>query len=440
LVRGSTLLKLLGVAGVVVLVAGAGAAGACHFTNLNCHLRQHSHANPLNPTSSAISLPDGFSAETVASGFQLPTDFAFLPDGRILVAEKVGIVKLVENGKVADKPLIDLRNRVNSQFFRGLMSVDVDPDFAKNHFVYVVYTVNRHATDPKSPTFVRVSRFTLSDGSTAGGEKVIIGAAGSKTGSCTTLPASTDCVPSDVDHIGADIAFGRDGTLFISTGDGGGQERVEATAFRAQDADALGGKVLHVTRDGRGLPSNPFYTGDVSANRSKVWVIGLRNPFRLTLAPGTDLPIVGEVGWTTFDEIDAAPAGANLGWPCYEGTGRTREYESTSFCKAMYHRATPVRAPTISLAHGASSSVTGGVFYTGSAYPSEYRGSYFYGDWAQGWIRYVRIDPSTGRATGRSTDFAGNAGGPVAFQMGPDGNLYYLSIGNGDVRRFAYTG
>ena len=64
-----------------------------------------------------------------------------------------------------------------------------------------------------------------------------------------------------MDHNGSDIAFARDGTLFISTGDGGGEERVEQVALRAQSVYMLNGKVLHVDRDGRGLPDNPFWNG-----------------------------------------------------------------------------------------------------------------------------------------------------------------------------------
>lgn len=106
--------------------------------------------------------------------------------------------------------------------------------------------------------------------------------------------------------------------------------------MRVQDLDSLAGKILHVTRAGMGVPSNPFWTGDARANRSKVWAYGLRNPFRLALRPVTSVPYVGDVGWDDFEEIDVAPRGAKLGWPCYDGRTRARFYRRTEICRRVY--------------------------------------------------------------------------------------------------------
>jgi Glucose / Sorbosone dehydrogenase len=246
---------VIALAGGLLLIVGGGAGvvGVCKLTSVECYYLLH--GDPLEQTSGTISLADGFSTEVVASGLDLPTAFDFLPDGRILVGEKKGLVRLIEDGEVASTPVLDLREKVNSALYRGLMAVAVDPDFDQNRFVYVVYSARREGVDSKKATYVVVSRFVLS-GASAGGERVILGSDGQKTGDCAKLPATADCLPSDVDHIGADIAFARDGTLFVSTGDGGGHERVEETAFSAQDVDSLAGKILRVTRDGRGLASN----------------------------------------------------------------------------------------------------------------------------------------------------------------------------------------
>ncbi len=230
-----------------------------------------------------------------------------------------------------------------------------------------------------------------------------------------------DSIPSEVDHIGADIAFAPDGTLFVSTGDGGGEEHVEPTAFRAQSIDALGGKVLHVTRDGAGLESNPFYAGDTDANRSKVWAYGLRNPFRLTVSANGALPVVGDVGWDHAEELDTAPAGANLGWPCLEGRDRTEQYESTSRCTSFYDHGPP-RHPIVVYLHPSAESVTGGLFYRANAYPARYRNVYFFADWLRGWLRYARID-ATGGLVGGPDDFGTGFAGPVAMRVGRDGLL-----------------
>ncbi|MEX1263524.1 MAG: PQQ-dependent sugar dehydrogenase [Actinomycetota bacterium] len=441
LIRRLSLPQLVLFAATVLFVGGAGVVAACKTPEIDCNLLvpEFFKKTPLTITDvvqGEIALPAGFTTETVASGLDQPVTFDFLPDGRILIGERSGLVRLAEQGRLAEQPILDLRARVATEYWRGLVALAVDPDFEVNAFVYVVYAV-RPTGDPKSATVVRVSRFALTETS-AGEEVVILGAGGDKTDSCTALPSSADCLPSDVDHIGADIAFGDDGTLFISTGDGGGLEAVEETAFRAQDIDALGGKILHVTRDGLGLETNPFFAGDPSANRSKVWAVGLRNPFRLTLT-SAGLPIVADVGWRVTDEIDAAPAGVNLGWPCYEGEARTMEYEATTQCQALYQEAAVPRGPLIVLPHPDASSVIGGVIYDGDAYPDEYRGSYFYGDWGFSWIRHVRVDPQSGELDGKPQPFAEAAGGPTAFHIGPDGLLYVLSLNHGKVHRIDYS-
>lgn len=446
--RGTPLGRILLIGGIVLLVAGGGAAGACKLA-LDCHLARPAPGGELGavakPTEGDAKLPAGLSEETVVEGLTFPTSFAFLPDGRVLVAERDGVLRLSTPGGVTEPTsALDLRGRVATAGYRGLVAVEVDPEFEENGFVYVIYSVAPRSApvDAKDATVVRVSRFVMHgnvvDPAT---ERVLVGSVDPPTGSCTDLPPTADCLPSDVDHIGGDLVFADDGSLFVTTGDGGGNDReVETTALRAQSADALGGKILRITRDGKGLPSNPFFRGDESANRAKVWAVGLRNPFRMTLTPGAGLPVVGEVGSHAFDEISLAPRGANLGWPCYEGTVRAPTYKGVAECAAMYRMpARSTTAPVLAFAHDGTISVTGGVFNTGDVYPDSYRGVYVYGDWALSTISVVRIDRS-GKAVGGSRPFATEAGGPVQFRLGPEGLLYYLSLNNGELRRIVPTG
>lgn len=107
-----------------------------------------------------------------------------------------------------------------------------------------------------------------------------------------TAPASTefvvlDDIPADYgEHMGGNVKFAPDGSIFLSTGDEATAATVDDAALRAQDLDSLAGKVLHITPSGQGLPTNPFCTnGDVGANRWKVWAYGLRNAFRFNLRP-----------------------------------------------------------------------------------------------------------------------------------------------------------
>ncbi len=434
--------------GAFVLV-GAGAAGACKLTSLNCHLHRATDPEPgLEPTSGEIALPEGFSGHVVAADLATPTDFDFLPDGRMLVAERSGLVKLFAGDGSSWTPALDLRRRMSIAGFRGLMTVAVDPDFGQNGYVYVSYTprpVGAIATSA-APTHVEVSRFTMR-GDHAEDEHVLVGAHPNAKGSCAGLPRAADCLPSQVDHIGTGIAFDRDGTLFVSTGDGGGAEldgggagQIEQIALGAQNVDMLNGKVLHITRDGLGVASNPFYDGNAHHNRSKVWALGFRNPFRATVVPGSGTPVVGDVGWNTAEEINVAAAGQNYGWPCFEGDGRTPESRATVECGALYDSQRTFVNPVLQVLHdGKGASITGGAFVSGDAYPVEYN-VYFFGDWTRSSIQYVSLDPTSGEPRGNAVTFANNAGGPVAFRAGRDGHLYYLALNYGKLYRIDFNG
>lgn len=436
---GRGVVAIVAGAAALLLIGGGGVAGVCKFASVDCHLRPSPpRQDPLRVTAGVASLPDGFGTDTVVKGLTLPSAFDFLPDGRILVGEKAGVIRIVENRQLADKPALDLRGVVNDQWFRGLVAVAVDPDFSSNRYVYVAYSVLRPGFPKTAPSYVRVSRFVLSNDALTD-EHVILGAGAESKYGCKRLSPSADCIPAPADHIGTGIAFAPDGTLFVGTGDGGGQERVEPTAFNAQNPDALGGKILHITRDGKGVPGNPFYSGDPADNRSKVWAIGLRNPFRITVAPGTDIPVVGDVGWITRDEIDVVPPGVNLGWPCYEGDARTDRYSDAPQCRAMYAKGTKVTNPVIAIPHVGATSVTGGTFYAGDVYPEDYR-RYYYADWADSTIYRVDIDAAAGKAIGKPSSFARNTGGPTAIRVGPDGLLYVLALNYGQLNKLTYSG
>ena len=309
MVRG---LAVAGVAILAVVLVGGALCKLFFDCGRGSQRFDESHLKGLAETGARAKLPAGFSEEVVAAGLTFPTDFAFLPDGRLLVAEKHGVVRVFEGGRVLPRPFVDLSSRVNTEGYRGLVAIKVDPAYATNGSVYLLYTRKPNGP-PAGPTTVRLVRITA-DGDTASpaSEKVLLGGAGTR--SCRDLPVTADCISSDRDHDGGDIVFAKDGTLFVSTGDGGGRDdEIEPTTLGVQDVDDLAGKVLHITRDGEGVASNPFWNGDADANRSKVWAYGFRNPFRFTLRPGSEVPYVGEVGGATFEEIDVATPGANFG-------------------------------------------------------------------------------------------------------------------------------
>jgi glucose/arabinose dehydrogenase len=394
----------------------------------------------LGPAVVGGPLPPGFVEEVVTDDLIVPTDHAYLPDGRVLVAEHRGIVRLLQNGTLST--FLDIRSRVNNFGERGLFGLAVDPAFTptQNNFVYVYYVFEDDPTQPDAPKTARLSRFTVTGG-VAGPASEVVLVGSEPSGSCNDLPAGADCIPSDFrDHHGGTIRFASDGSIFLSTGDGATSCCVNDNALRAQDVDSLAGKILRITRTGNGLPSNPFWNGNSDANRSKVWAYGLRNPFRFGLRPGTDRPFIGDVGWRAWEEIDAGPAGSNFGWPCYEGSQRQPGYEPAPTCQSLYAQGpTAAVPPVLAYAHvGGGASVTGGVFYSGTAFPSQYHGAYLYGDYALGWIRTVRFDAAD-RVVGSPTDLTTAADGPVDIEVAQDGSVTYLSIITGELRRIRYA-
>jgi glucose/arabinose dehydrogenase len=385
-------------------------------------------------------LPGGFSQELVTGGFSNPTAFATLPDGRILIAEKTGVVRVFKNGALLPTPLIDIRPKVNDYWDHGLLGIAADPDFAVNGYVYLLYVYENDATQYSGTKTSRLSRFTaVGDVASTSTELVVLGS--SVGSSCALFPAGADCIPAEgFSHSVGSIRFATDKTMYVTTGDASSFNFVDDNALRSQDLDSLAGKMMHVDRTGAGLSGNPFWNGNAAAARSKVWLYGLRNAYRFHLRPGTNMPYLGDVGWDAIEEINVGVAGANLGWPCYEGVSQQPGYASKPSCQTLYARGTgAVRAPLIQWNHdGVSSASTGGTFYTGTAYPAQFQGAYFYGDYAQGFIRTARVDANDALTSGPA-DFAAGAEGPVDFGIGPSGDLYYISINRGELRRLRYN-
>ena len=394
---------------------------------------------PAFATASVLALPAGFTSEVAASGATNPTAFVWLPDGRILISEKGGTVRVFKNGALLPTPLITLP-RVNDHWDRGLLSLAADPNFAQNGFLYLAYTYENNANDYSGTKTARVTRVTVTgDVASPASEVVVLGKTVGST--CNAFALGTDCLPSDSpSHTVGTMKFAPDGSLFVTVGDSASFTVVEDNALRAQNLDSLAGKVLHITTTGAGLATNPFWNGTASANRSKVWALGVRNSYRFNLRPGSNQLYLGDVGWDSWEEINVGIKGSNMGWPCYEGPAIQSGYEPKAVCQALYAQgAGATVAPLVSWTHNLlSSASTGGAFYSGTAYPAPYRGAYFYGDYAQSVIRYVTVDASDA-LTGGPTDFATAADGPVDIEMGPDGSLYYLAINTGELRRIRYT-
>ena len=225
-----------------------------------------------------------------------------------------------------------------------------------------------------------------------------------------------------------------------SIGDGAHPSFVDDRALRSQDLDWLPGKILHINRDGKGLPSNPFFNGNPDAVRSKVYQYGLRNPFRLELHPQHGL-FVNDVGWGGWEEINVGPPGSNFGWPCYEGEFKEPNYAdhpaTASACQAVYSQANHV-LPFLAYPHGKGSAIIGGTFQSGGTYPPGYNGNYFFGDYVFGVIWRLILDEA-GRIVAKEDFFDGAIGLVKVFSFN-DGNIGWLSaFPDGQILKFTHT-
>ena len=364
-----------------------------------------------------------------------PTAFAFAPDGRIFIALKEGTVRIARDGVLLPVPFIELA--ANSHAQRGLMGLVLDPDFETNGYVYLYYTYENdpaHPTGPKTGQLLRVT--AAGDVAVPGNELVLLGSVVGDPAepSCDDFPLGSDCIPADgCCHVGGGLRFASDGTLFVATGDAADTEEMR---FRVQDLSSLAGKMLRINPDGSAPPDNPFFTGDPTANRSKVWAYGLREPFRFGLQPGTDLPFVGDVGSLFRDEIDIVTPGANLGWPCYEGEERFWGAGQFPLCQELFSQGPQAVTAPIHTSVIISHAVIGGDF--ASAYPEPYTGAYFFGDWAQSSISYLTVDDTNTLIEVQL--FATSASAPVALNTGPEGEIYYLAWSAGELRHIRWVG
>jgi glucose/arabinose dehydrogenase len=423
--------------------------------------------------------PPGFDFTIVAQGLSDPVGMAFAPDGRLFIAEQSGVVRVWQSGALLPAPFIDLENEVQNGNDRGLLGIALDPDFLNNRQVYLLYTVDPLRGQPDGPvdieTFSRLTRYTgtlASGGNVAdlSSRLVLIGVNPSEG-----IPS---CHSS---HTIGTVMFGNDDSLFVGAGDGahfdladvGGFDPAcfqpplfsadqDVGAFRAQYLGTLAGKVLRIDpATGAGYADNPFFDGDVNSIRSRIWVSGLRNPYRFTVRPGSPTPgtlYIGDVGWGSFEEIDIAKGlGENFGWPCREGMGPTLVYPTAtpihSGCSTIGTRENPgpLTNPLVTWSHSSSASsmppqagftgfaATGAAFYNAAGYPPQYQGALFFVDLLAGWMNVLHATAAD-QFISLST-FATQVSQPVALATHPaTGDLYFLEYGAGRVWRIEFNG
>jgi len=471
----------------------------------------------LNTQQTTITIIDddggNFALETVASGLNQPTAFDWTSDDkRMFIAQKNGVVRVLNNGTLLSTPFIDISGQVNDTRDRGLLGIAVHPDFGKatnpKNYVYLLYTYDPPETNPNNPKnnpnstldnpdqignrtarLIRVEADPNTNYTTAiaGSEVVLLGTNGTweniirPDGNSTNV--SLGYAPSGIlnkdtgkpftslqdylnnqgkvqnvqnfiandseSHSVGSVRFGTDGSLFVSLGDGTSYNGRDPRAIRVQDVNNLSGKILRIDAiTGQGLSSNPFYNGDPNSNSSKVYNLGLRNPFRFTIDKNTNTPVIGDVGFFLYEEVNIGKPGANFGWPFYEGgldangnivSLKQPSYSSLDAAKDFYSSGTTVTAPAYTYQHTDSNSIVLGDFYTGDTFPEIYQGALFVGDFSQGTIDALTFD-SQGKFVSVKR-FASQADRPnlgvtAQISTGKDGNLYYANLTGGEIARF----
>lgn len=316
----------------------------------------------INP-STAQTVPAGFKDSLFSNGWSEPTCFSWDSTGQMYVAEKAGYVWIVDtNGNKISTPLLDIHDEVGNWRDHGMGGFALDPNFRTNGYFYVYYTVDRHhiryfGTASYSPgndeffsaTIARLTRYKANSATNfttlVPNSRLVLLGETKKTG----VPVLFES------HVGGQILFGRDNSLLLFTGDGSDFDiadsgsapttyYVQALAdsiirpeencgsYRSQLLNCLGGKILRLDpATGNGLSSNPFYDGaNPRSAVSRVYALGLRNPFRATIRPGTGstditagnpgVIYIGDVQWGNWEELHTCETpGQNFGWPLYEG-------------------------------------------------------------------------------------------------------------------------
>ncbi|MET0237369.1 MAG: PQQ-dependent sugar dehydrogenase [Kibdelosporangium sp.] len=336
-------------------------------------------------------------SERVASGLQRPIAITGLPDGRMLIAEKNGTVRAYHpDTGLAAAPVLDLTARIDpSDNERGLLGITPAPDFARTGVLYVAYTS------------LPAGALTLA--------RVPIGAPNRLQVLLTQEHAEYG------NHNGGQVAFGRDGYLYWSTGDGG---HANDPFKSGQSLSTLLGKIVRidVSRACGARPycvprNNPFV--NVPGARPEIWLYGLRNPWRFSVDPVDGSLWIGDVGQGLVEEINhirPSQGGANLGWSCREGTLVFDQQQ----CRPNVRYTDPVFEYDH---YNGNCSVTGGVVYRGSRTP-EASGTYVASDYCSTLVFAVRPRPQGGYDTATIGNFPTQ---PSAIGTDVHGELYVLS-------------
>jgi cytochrome c len=452
--------------------------------------------------SSAQQKPDDnrFTKVVLAQRIEEPMQFQILKDGKVLYAERKGKLKLYDPATqkisvihefAVSTKYVSHKGEV-SEAEDGLQGVILDPDFYKNHLIYVYYApagnesvnrLERYFWDGKGPL-------------NAGSHKKILDVAVQRFECC---------------HVGGGMVFDKDKNLYLSTGDNtfsrasdGFSPLDERPGMFTQDSQKgssntndLRGKILRIHPKADGtytIPKGNLFKPGTSLTRPEIYTMGNRNPWRLTVDSKTGWLYWGEVGPDgseddfehrgpqSYDEFNQAKKAGNYGWPYFVGNNFAyhhynfatkesgplfdpehpintspnntglKDLPPTTPAFIWYSKQQSTKFPPIE--SGGNSAVGGPIFHASDfsnaprLFPSYYEGKWFITDWVRGWINVVSIDDNGNYAGMERFLPDTKMRGPIDMKFGPAGDLYVLEYGNGyfkdnpeaELIRFEYNG
>jgi len=307
--------------------------------------------------------------ETIAENLEIPWSIAFAPDDRIFFTERIGKLRVIQDGQLKPEPLATLNV---GAFEGGLLGIALDPNFNENHYIYLYYTYSEFLI-----TYNKVVRY-IENGEGLEDEFVLL-----------------DKIPGAAIHDGGRLRFGPDGKLYITTGDA-------ASGNSAQDLNSLAGKILRINPDGTIPDDNPF-------EKSPVFSYGHRNPQGLDWDPVSGKLVAVEHGSNARDEVNVVEAGKNYGWPIIVGNGNDPNYVDP-----ILHTETETWAPS-----GAS-------FYTSDKIP-EWKNKFFVATLRGNHLRMLDFDLQQNKVLSSEALFSNEFGRLRDAVVGPDGHLYLLT-------------
>jgi glucose/arabinose dehydrogenase len=352
---------------------------------------------------SVLGYSQTISLQSFGTGFVSPVEITNAGDSRLFVVQKGGLIRILNaDGTVNATPFLNLSAFVSTNSERGLLGLAFHPNYATNGYFFVNYTnlagntvIARYTVNASNPNIANTTETILMT---------------------ITQPFAN--------HNGGTIKFGPDGYLYIGMGDGGSGGD---PGNRAQNINENLGKMLRIDVN---TSTAPFYSSPNSnpyvgvAGNDEIWAIGLRNPWKFSFNRLNGDLWIADVGQDAIEEINKVVSplpnsGINFGWRCYEG--------NSTYNNSGCAPSSTMRFPFIQYARfGGACSVTGGYYYSGSAYPN-FQNKYFFTDYCDNKIRMV---DNAGVIT-TTASFSGN--NFVTFGEDVNGELYIAGITSGTV-------